>query len=469
MTFTSYSYFFYLPLVFALFYLIADRWRWLLLLIASYTFYASFKAPYLIATLLLVTISSYYCGLRISAHQDESIRKRWLWCGSFISIAILVAIKILPLLVQAHSITGNFNSLFTQSIISVGVSYFAFQAISYLVDVYLEIEDAERHFGHFALYLAFFPKLLQGPIERANDLLPQLKNKYVFDYNNVRFGLLLFTWGIFKKIVIADRLGLIVDAVYNDVGSYTGSPLLLATYGYSLQIYMDFSGYTDMALGSAYLFNIKLTQNFNAPYLATSVSDFWRRWHISFSRWILDYIFKPLQMRWRNFKNWGLVASLLITFLISGIWHGMSFGFLIWGGLHGVYMACSSVYKPYQKKIHKALCVEKTEILRWWQVIITFNLVSFAWIFFRSNTIGDALYVLRHIGRHSIENASINVFDYSNLVIILASLLYYLIFVRHILSGTMLLNKYRWAYYIMHFMIIFYFGIANNKFIYFQF
>ena len=220
-------------------------------------------------------------------------------------------------------------------------------------------------------------------------------------------GCCLFTWGLFKKVVIADRLGLYVDAVYNDVHAFTGLPLLLATYAYAFQIYMDFSGYTDMALGSARLFNINLTQNFNSPYLATSVADFWRRWHITFSRWILDYIFKPLQMQWRNWKNWGTATALVVAFLVSGIWHGASWGFVIWGGLHGLYMACSVFYKPYQKKLHKALGIEKTKFLKYWQIFVTFNLVSFAWIFFKANNLEDSVYVSSNLlngikGVHSL-------------------------------------------------------------------
>jgi D-alanyl-lipoteichoic acid acyltransferase DltB (MBOAT superfamily) len=209
--------------------------------------------------------------------------------------------------------------------------------------------------------------------------------------------LLLFVWGLFKKIVIADRLGLFADVVYNDVHAFTGLPLLLGTYAYAFQIYMDFSGYTDMALGSARLFNINLSQNFASPYLATSVADFWRRWHITFSRWILDYIFKPLQMQWRSAKNVGTAAALIVAFLISGLWHGASWGFVIWGGLHGLYMACSVFYKPYQKKLHKVLGIEKTAFLRVWQVFVTFNLVSFAWVFFRANNLNDAAYVVSNI------------------------------------------------------------------------
>ncbi|MBJ6725949.1 MBOAT family O-acyltransferase [Geomesophilobacter sediminis] len=280
---------------------------------------------------------------------------------------------------------------------SIGVSYFAFQAISYLTDVYLEIEEPERHLGYYALYLAFFPKLLQGPIERAGDLLPQLKRGYVCDPERLRRALLQLVWGLFQKIVIADRLGSYVDAVFNDIHAYSGWPLLAATYLFALQIYFDFSGYTEMALGSAQLFGIDLTQNFNAPYRATSIADFWRRWHISFSRWILDYIFKPLQLAWRGGKKAGTAAALLVTFFVSGLWHGISWGFVIWGGLHGIYLACATFYGPYQKRLHRAMGLDKGTLLTVWQRGVTFHLVCFAWIFFRANSVADAWYLVTHV------------------------------------------------------------------------
>ena len=277
------------------------------------------------------------------------------------------------------------------------MSYYVFQAISYLIDIYLEIEKPERHAGYLALYLSFFPKLLQGPIERAGDLLPQIRLRYKFDYDNMRSGLLLFAWGLFKKSAVADRLAPCVNSIYGDVHSFGGVTLLFATYLYAIQIYYDFSGYTDMALGAARLFNIRLTPNFNAPYLATSVADFWRRWHISFSRWILDYIFKPLQMQFRDLKTSGTALALLVTFLVSGIWHGASWGFIVWGLLHGLYLASSVFYRPVQKAIHKKTGLEKTRALKVWQTFVTFNLVCFAWIFFRAGSITDALYIVRSL------------------------------------------------------------------------
>jgi alginate O-acetyltransferase complex protein AlgI len=407
MPFNSLKYFLFLPVVYLVFYLVGERARWSVLLAASLLFYAALNVPYLIVVLILVTITTYSFGIWLDQAGTPKAKRSLIWGGIAANLLILIIMKYLPFLSENLKALSALLSLDAKIqpvkiFVAIGVSYYVFQAISYLVDIYLEIEKPERHFGYFALYLAFFPKLLQGPIERAGDLIPQLKTRYEFNYDNMRLGMLLFTWGLFKKVVIADRLGLYVDAVYNDVHAFSGLSLLLVTYAYAFQIYMDFSGYTDMALGSARLFNINLTQNFNSPYLATSVIDFWRRWHISFSRWILDYIFKPLQMQWRNWKNWGTATALIVTFLISGIWHGASWGFVIWGGLHGLYMACSVFYKPYQKKLHKALGIENTMLLKIWQVFVMFNLVSFAWVFFRASSLNDAFYVVPHLIMWSI-------------------------------------------------------------------
>lgn len=404
MAFNSLEYLLFLPCVYLTFYIAGERARWLILLASSLLFYSFLKASYLLFVLVSVAVITYLAGIWLDRAKTSRSRSLLLWGGVAFNLIVLAVMKYLPFLPEYLASPA---SLFAAGgaiqpvalFAGVGVSYYVFQAISYLLDIYLEIEKPERHFGYFTLYLAFFPKLLQGPIERAGDLLPQLRAGYLFNYDNMRFGLLLFSWGLFKKIVVADRLGLYVDTVYNDVSAFSGASLLLATYAYAFQIYLDFSGYTDMALGSARLFNISLTQNFASPYLATSVADFWRRWHISFSRWILDYVFKPLQMQWRDRRNAGTAMALVAAFLVSGVWHGASWGFVVWGGLHGVYMACSVYYRPYQKKLHKAFGIEKTGLLKALQIMVTFNLVSCAWVFFRADTLADAFHVFRGIFR----------------------------------------------------------------------
>lgn len=396
MTFTSPDFFLFLAVVFLAFCSVTNRVRWFVLLIASYGFYASFQSPSLLLTLALVSLISYAGGLWIGGSQRHLSRGAILGLCTISCLGILFFTKYLPHfpVIQQHGLLSR--------IISIGVSYYTFQAISYLIDVYMDVQEPERHLGYFALYMAFFPKLLQGPIERAHHLLPQLRTPYKFNYNNVRSGMLLFAGGLFCKVVIADRLARYVNSVYDNVHSHAGVSLILATYCYAVQIYCDFAGYTNMARGTARMFNIDLVENFNHPYVATSVADFWRRWHISFSRWILDYIFKPLQLRWRNWGTVGTAAALLITFLASGIWHGASWGFVIWGLLHGIYLASSVLYRPYQKTFHAAIGVGKSGgLYRVFQVFCTFNLVSFAWIFFRANDLRDALYVVKNLATPS--------------------------------------------------------------------
>jgi len=392
--FDSLKYILFFPAVWAAYLLVPAASRWAVLLTASVFFYAELKAPLLIAAWTLVVLISYVGGLRIASCCEEAVRRRLLWAGIAANLVVLVGIKYLHPLVHALLPTTDIGNKW---FVTLGVSYYTLQAISYLVDLYLGTSAPEHHFGRFALYLGFFPKLLQGPIERSSDLLPQLQVLRGFDYENLRSGLLLFAWGLFKKVAVANRLAAYVNSVYYDPHGYSGITLAAATYMYAIQIYADFSGYTDMALGVARMFNISLTQNFNSPYLATSVADFWRRWHISFSRWILDYIFKPLQMQWRDARALGVASALMVTFLFSGLWHGVSLNFVVWGALHGVFIASSVFIKPWQNRAYEIAQLKNRRVRRFIQVFLTFNLVSFAWIFFRANSLSDAWYVVTHL------------------------------------------------------------------------
>jgi D-alanyl-lipoteichoic acid acyltransferase DltB (MBOAT superfamily) len=284
--------------------------------------------------------------------------------------------------------------------------------------------------------------------------------------------------------VIADRFALYANQVFNNVHAYNGFPLVIAIYAYAFQIFFDFSGYTDMARGTARIFGINLTENFNSPYLATSIADFWRRWHISFSRWILDYIFKPLQMGCRDWKQTGTAIALIITFLVSGIWHGASWGFVLWGLLHGIYLASSTYYRPYQKKLHAWLGVKKGRLLQAWQVFVTFNLVSVAWIFFRSDSLGDALYIVKNIV--SLDYLSMirtdgfqRFFKYNVLLglgektlwPLLVSILIFGVFYRYFENENRITSLYaRWLIYISLLLICMNMGVsAESKFLYLQF
>lgn len=437
MPFNSLKFLLFLPIVYFFFQIAAERLRWSVLLAASLLFYAALNVPYLLAVLALVTTMTYGFGIWIDQAKSPKAKSTLLWSGIAVNVLVLVTMRYLPFLSENLTALSTVLSLNlkiqpVKVFVAIGVSFYVFQAISYLIDIYLEIEKPESHFGYFALYMGFFPKLLQGPIERSGDLLPQLKQPYKFDYDNLRTGLLQFSWGLLKKLVIADQLALMVNPVYDNVYAYTGLPLLLATYYFALQIYFDFSGYSDMALGAARVFNIKLTQNFNNPYFSRSIADFWRRWHISFSRWILDYIFKPVQMSLRAWKTWGIVSALVVTFFVSGLWHGASWTFIVWGLLHGFYMSCAVIYKPIQKKLHGHFNIRNNNpLLRIWQIFFTFHLACFAWIFFRANNIHDAIYVVKNLlhafNGHTLLNIKSNIYVGNSLFTFIVIMLYSLV------------------------------------------
>ncbi|HJB91981.1 MAG TPA: MBOAT family protein [Candidatus Eisenbergiella merdavium] len=275
----------------------------------------------------------------------------------------------------------------------IGISFYLFQTISYLVDVYQGKIPAERHFGIYAVYISFFPKVMQGPIERGASLLPQLHKPGRFHYEQASYGMKLMAWGFFKKLVLADGLSIYVNQVYDNLPSYTGFSLMLATFFYAVQLYCDFSGYTDIALGSARILGIRLTPNFRSPYFASSIKDFWGRWHLSLSGWLRDYIYIPLGGNRVGRVRHAL--NIMITFLVSGLWHGASWNFVLWGGIHGALQVVEGFFpwnkksSPFQtdRRLHALLCIVS--------VPVTFLLVCFAWIFFRAATIGDAFYVIR--------------------------------------------------------------------------
>jgi D-alanyl-lipoteichoic acid acyltransferase DltB (MBOAT superfamily) len=294
-------------------------------------------------------------------------------------------------------------------ILPLGLSYITFTVLSYQIEVKRKTIQPEKHLGYFSLYLFFFPKIAQGPIERPQQLIPQLHQSHDFNYDMVVNGLKLMLWGYFKKLVVADRLAIYVNAVYNNSEHHNGTTLIVATIFFAFQIYADFSGYTDIALGSAKLFGFNLTNNFKRPYLATSIQDFWNRWHISFSTWLRDYIFLPLaysltnKMKKQKYlyvsaDKWIYLIAIMVTFAICGIWHGVGWTYLFWGILFGVYLTYSNWTKDFHKNIRKRFHIRKTSnfyIL--YKISITFILVLFAWIFFRADSLNGAFYIIKKI------------------------------------------------------------------------
>jgi alginate O-acetyltransferase complex protein AlgI len=357
--------------------------RVLVLILFSFFFYYKSNGIYVLILFITVPVN-YYTGLGIARFRNLPGRILFI-SGILINLLMLGYFKYTDFFI---SIVNNFRSEtigFMDIFLPVGISFYTFKAISYLTDIYWETLEPERNLLDFTLYISFFGNVLAGPIDRASMFLPQVKQDYFVSKQNISAAVLLIISGLVKKVVIADYLAInFVDRVFEYPARFSGVENLLAVYGYTLQIYCDFSGYTDLALGISLLLGYKLMENFNFPYKATSVADFWRRWHISLSSWLLDYLFRPLQMKFRNMRMAGNIMALLITFILCGFWHGASWTFIFWGFLHGFYMAFSLVTSKTRKNIRDALGLNGKRILPVMQGIITFHLIAFAWIFFRT-------------------------------------------------------------------------------------
>jgi alginate O-acetyltransferase complex protein AlgI len=394
MSFQSVEYAIFLGFVFLAYNLISRRIRWIVLLVASLGFYANLGNSNALFALIWIILISYSSARFVHECSIPWKRSFLFWTAVVVSLFPLIVLR------YASFISGTASPVswlsFLKAGSEIGISFYTFQALSYLADVHMGLIAPEKQLGYFVLYLSFFPKLLQGPIERAESLLPQLRQCHGFDYDNSRTGLLLIACGLFKKAVIADHLGRFVTAAFDHPQLYSGPSLIIATYMYAAQIYCDFSGYTDIAMGSSLLFNIQIGPNFSSPYLSDSIVTFWRRWHISLSKWLLDYLFKPLQVTLRDFGWLANPLALMITFTICGLWHGPTLNFLVWGALHGVYMVISQSTKSLRRKIASCLRLSHAPTLhKWLQRVICFNLVCVGWIIFRSANLSDALLILK--------------------------------------------------------------------------
>jgi alginate O-acetyltransferase complex protein AlgI len=361
------------------------RRRWIALLLLSLVFYATFHAGGLLLILGAVSGIAWLAGLLVDGTEDDGARRRWAFVGVGAILALLVLVRVVAHPASAAEWAPASLRLGT----TIGVSYFTIQAISYVVDVYMGRTRVERNVARVTAYLAFFPKLVQGPIERASALMPQLAAPATASYEGLRSAIILFGWGLLKKVVLADRLAQLVDPVYAAPQQFAGLVPALTMYAYAFQLYFDFSGYTDMARGTARILGIELSKNFNAPYLATTISEFWRRWHMSFSGWLLDYVFKPLQLMLRRYRVTGTAVALFATFGLCGLWHGASLTFVIWGVLHGSYLAVETLWKG--RKRRRVADRGWSQVAR---VVLTFHLVAIAWVFFRAPTVRTACLML---------------------------------------------------------------------------
>ncbi|RXK81813.1 MBOAT family O-acyltransferase [Filimonas effusa] len=474
MLFNSLNFLIFFTVVLTLYYFLPRKYTWVLLLIASLFFYMCWRWQYIFLLFFPATIDFFVA--RKLEHTPEQKKKKLLLCISIITnLGLLFYFKYYNFFIESFNASAAFlhSPLVINSakiILPVGISFYTFQSISYTVEVYRGHIKAERHFGRFALFVSYFPQLVAGPINRPQILLPQLRNLEPLEADNFVKGGRLILWGMFKKIVVADRLAIFVNIVYNDPGAYHGASLIIATLFFAFQIYCDFSGYSDIAIGVAKTMGVDLVKNFNKPYFSHSIKEFWSKWHISLSTWFRDYLYIPLGGNRAGTGKW--IFNLFITFLVSGIWHGASWNFVIWGAIHGVLIALEALNSKY-----KFIPVKLPGLI---SNLLTFVLVCFAWIFFRSNTVHDSFLVIRNMFDWSIplwnEIKQLNGANIYNFAVGFPLIILLLLFekgweaawAQRLFHGSVIM---RFGCYLVLFLLIALFGvfISQGSFIYFQF
>lgn len=479
MLFNSVEFILFFVLISAVYFRMPHEHRWKLLLAGSYYFYMCWKPAYIIL-MVVSTLIAYYCGLKIGEARNPASKKTYLAVSLFSLLGLLFIFKYLNFF--GWTVKWFLGCSATECaqpvldiLLPVGISFYTFQTLSYTIDVYRGLQPPEKRLGIFALYVSFFPQLVAGPIERSTHLLPQFNREMVFDPKQVRSGLQYILWGMFKKVVIADNLALFVNPVYTHPLDYTGPSFVVATFFFAFQIFCDFSGYSDIAIGTARILGFDLMQNFNKPYHAASVGEFWRRWHISLSTWFRDYLYIPLGgNRTHPFRHY---LNLCIVFLVCGLWHGANWTFVIWGALHGAYMVLERLTQSSRPE------TQRPSPLKPLRIAITFCFVCFAWIFFRARNVGDAWYIVTHL--FSGWGTVLADHNYSPIYILgshrfflTALLLIILLEAVHLMQRQTDLSELfdrgpiwiRWpVYYVLTLGILLLGSFSNQEFIYFQF
>ena len=488
MLFNSFEFLLFFPIVTIIYFLLPHKYRWLHLLLASCVFYMYF-VPIYILILIFTIIIDYVAGILIE--NEEGKRRRF-----FLVMSIVANVGVLAIFKYYNFFVYNTSLLFRQFhwglnlpllkiLLPIGLSFHTFQAMSYTIEVYRGNQKAERHFGIYALYVMFYPQLVAGPIERPQNLLHQFHRKCDFNYDNLAAGLRQIMWGLFKKSIIADRLALILDPVINHPTEYSGTSLCMAMFFFAYQIYCDFSGYSDIALGAAKVMGFDLMVNFDHPFRSRSVSEFWRRWHRSLSTWLGDYVFKPTAIFYRGYGMWGVIIASMGTFLISGLWHGAAWKFIIWGALHGIALSYEVLTQDFRDRFFQKI---PTFIRGYIGKLFTFSFLCFTWIYFRANSINDANLIIKKIMKMLPEiNRSIHdkklIARYLFLHVSPASIIIGLIcicvleliqyFERNAQIFEIIAKKpkvVRWVIYMIFFVVFVTAGEFNNRqFIYFQF
>ncbi|HPG67964.1 MAG TPA: MBOAT family protein [Candidatus Hydrogenedentes bacterium] len=393
----------FFAVVVALYFALPFRARWLLLLIASYYFYMAWEPLY--ALLIVASTLVDYLAVLWMAHEPEKTgRRKCLIMSLVANLGLLFTFKYFDFFAAWSNRAFGWLHVpvdipLLDVLLPVGISFYTFQTLSYTIEVYRGHQQPERHLGRFALYVAFFPQLVAGPIERSVNLLPQLNREHAFDYGRVRDGLIRMLWGLLKKVVVADRLAVFVNHVYGAPERYPGPILVLGTVFFAFQIYCDFSGYSDIAIGAARVMGIDLIQNFRRPYGARSIPEFWRRWHISLSTWFRDYVYLPLGGRHVALGRW--FSNILIVFVVSGLWHGANWTFVVWGALHGSYYIAGYLLKGVRARLARDTGLEhRPRVIDALRLVTTFLLVCLAWVFFRAESVSQAVYILTHFPSH---------------------------------------------------------------------
>lgn len=396
MLFNSFEFLVFFPVVCIIYFLLkGNKWRTPFLLIASYYFYMNWKPVYAVL-IMTSTVLTYYCGLLVEKYANNKPKKRaFLVTSLVINFAILFVFKYFNFinesifgLLEYAGLRWTVPNL--DVLLPVGISFYTFQAVGYSIDVYRGSIKAENSFLTYALFVSFFPQLVAGPIERAKNLLPQFHEEHQFSYDNAIEGLKQMIWGFFMKLCVADVLSDYVNAVFNNVAHHNGTSMIVATIFFTFQIYCDFGGYSNIAIGAARVMGFNLMENFHRPYLSLNIKEFWKRWHISLSTWFMDYVYIPLGGNRVKYPRH--LRNLMITFLVSGIWHGANWTFVLWGGLHGIYQVIGNMWRKF---VHKP--TYSSVFSRFMGTVFCFVLVAFAWIFFRANNVNDAFFIVGKI------------------------------------------------------------------------
>jgi alginate O-acetyltransferase complex protein AlgI len=483
MLFNSFEFLLFFPIVTALYFLLPHKFRWFHLLIASCIFYMAF-IPIYILILFFTIIIDYIAGIMIEKARGK--KKKW-----FLVMSIIANVGVLAFFKYYNFFAENINYVLHAEaipllniILPIGLSFHTFQAMSYTIEVYRKKQKAEKNIGIYALYVMFYPQLVAGPIERPQNILPQIHEKKHFDYNNAVWGLRLILWGMIKKIVIADRLAQFTDPVFNQPHSYSALTIGIAVLFFTFQIFCDFSGYSDIAMGCARFMGFKLMTNFNKPYHSRSISEFWKRWHISLSTWFRDYLYISIGGNRVSIPH--VYFNIFFVFLVSGFWHGANWTFIVWGALHGLYTIFALLTKEPRKRIKKSMGLDKV----FWlnntiSVLSTFILVAFAWVFFRANTVSDGFYIAgklislpRELFQGTLVNNLIKEIPVSVNALALSFMLIFFLELVHILqvyykfeTGFSQKPIYlRWAIYYGAVAMLFFLGVFEERsFIYFQF